>query len=327
MPENFAPLQFSTHALPEHQRLALWREMFGRQVVQADIEPVSDSPFKSEVVLRALPGLRTVSCISSSMRMQRSRELVADGDDDLALLINGSGALEPALLGREVSLSAGDAALTLNAEPSAMTYSGLSMALLVPRAALLPLVSKPEDAAMQTIPRDNDALRLLAGYLKLMDDTLPLTTPELAHRVATHIHDLVALAIGATRDGTVIAEERGVRAARLAAIKSDIAARFDRLDLSVVAVAARQRVTPRYVQLLFECEGTTFSHFVLAQRLARAHQMLTSVRHAGWTISAIALAAGFGDLSHFNRSFRRCYGITPSDVRHGERLRSSSDRA
>jgi AraC-like DNA-binding protein len=27
------------------------------------------------------------------------------------------------------------------------------------------------------------------------------------------------------------------------------------------------------------------------------------------------LAAGFGDLSHFHRSFRRRYGATPSDVR------------
>jgi AraC-like DNA-binding protein len=38
-------------------------------------------------------------------------------------------------------------------------------------------------------------------------------------------------------------------------------------------------------------------------------------RHAGSTISAIALAAGFGDLSHFNRNFRRRYGASPSELR------------
>jgi AraC-like DNA-binding protein len=38
-------------------------------------------------------------------------------------------------------------------------------------------------------------------------------------------------------------------------------------------------------------------------------------RHAAMTVNAIALVAGFGDLSHFNRSFRRRYGATPSDVR------------
>src|SRR5262249_26071346 len=156
---------------------------------------------------------------------------------------------------------------------------------------------------------DNEALKLLTGYLRIMmHESLPLATSELRHRVVTHVHDLVALTIGATRDSAAIAADRGVRAARLAAIKADVVARLDRRDLDLVAVAARQRVTPRYVQLLFEGEGTTFSQFVLEQRLARAHGMLISPRHARWTISAIALAAGFGDLSYFNRSFRRRYG-------------------
>jgi AraC-like DNA-binding protein len=32
-------------------------------------------------------------------------------------------------------------------------------------------------------------------------------------------------------------------------------------------------------------------------------------------VSSIALDAGFGDISYFNRAFRRRYGATPSDVR------------
>ena len=50
-------------------------------------------------------------------------------------------------------------------------------------------------------------------------------------------------------------------------------------------------------------------------RLARAHRMLTDPRHVGRPVSAIAFDVGFGDLSHFNRTFRRRYGATPSDVR------------
>ena len=92
---DFEPLRFSTGAVPEQQRLALWREMFGRQVVQADIELLSEGPFEAEVSLRALPGLRTMACFTSPTRMHRTRELVADGDDALALLINGSGAMMP----------------------------------------------------------------------------------------------------------------------------------------------------------------------------------------------------------------------------------------
>jgi AraC-like DNA-binding protein len=83
----------------------------------------------------------------------------------------------------------------------------------------------------------------------------------------------------------------------------------------VTALARRHGVSPRYVQMLFETESTTFSEFVRDTRLARAHQMLTDPRCAGRTVSAIAYEIGFGDLSHFNHVFRQRYGVAPSEVR------------
>jgi AraC-like DNA-binding protein len=43
--------------------------------------------------------------------------------------------------------------------------------------------------------------------------------------------------------------------------------------------------------------------------------MLTDPRFAHLRIIDIALAVGFGDISHFNRMFRRCFGDSPSGVR------------
>jgi AraC-like DNA-binding protein len=54
---------------------------------------------------------------------------------------------------------------------------------------------------------------------------------------------------------------------------------------------------------------------VLDQRLARAYRLLGDPRCADHTVSAIAFAAGFGDLSYFNRSFRRTFGASPTEVR------------
>jgi AraC-like DNA-binding protein len=312
---GFGLMRLSTAGVPERHRMPLWREMFGRQVVRADLAFLSEGPLEAEVTLRALPGLRTMACVTPLGRMARSPELLADGDDDLALLINGSGAMAPSALGREASLGAGDAILTLNAVPSAMTFSELSSVVLVPRAALAPLVTNAEDKAMRVIPPDTDALRLLVNYMRMLHDDLDIATPGLASMAATHVHDLVALAIGANRDGGALAQERGLRAARLAAIKADMAARAGDRNLTLAAVAGRHRISPRSVQLLFETEGTTFSQFLLRERLARAHRMLSSPRCAAMTVSAIAFAAGFGDLSHFNRDFRRRYGATPSEVR------------
>jgi AraC-like DNA-binding protein len=311
-----APLRFSTRALPGRERLPIWRELFGRKVVRVDLEPLSDDQFEVEATLRAMPGLRTMTCITSPARMRRTPEMVSQGADSFAVLMNLTGAMTLSQRGREVSLGAGDAVVCLHTEPSAMIHSQVHvMSLVVPHAALASLVAHVEDATMRVIPHGNEALRLLASYMKAVGEDLMLTPPELRHLAVTHVHDLVAMIIGATRDGAAVTGERGVKAARLAALKADIVAHLGELALTLTALAARHRLTPRSIQMLFERDGVTFSQFVLAQRLARAHRVLTDPRHAGRTISAIAFAAGFGDLSHFNRSFRRRYGATPSEIR------------
>jgi AraC-like DNA-binding protein len=99
------------------------------------------------------------------------------------------------------------------------------------------------------------------------------------------------------------------------AIKTDIARNLRDGDVSAAAIARAQRVSPRYIQKLFENEGTSLSRYVRGQRLALVHRMLTDPNHADLTISAIAYKAGFGDLSTFNREFRRQFGATPSDLR------------
>jgi AraC-like DNA-binding protein len=87
----------------------------------------------------------------------------------------------------------------------------------------------------------------------------------------------------------------------------------------VTALATRHRISVRYIQRLFEYEGTTFSQFVRDQRLVQVHRMLADPRHVHRPISTIAYDVGFGDLSTFNREFRRRFGATPSDVRAAER--------
>jgi AraC-like DNA-binding protein len=129
-----------------------------------------------------------------------------------------------------------------------------------------------------------------------------------------HVHDLCALALGAARDAADLAGARGLRAARMQAVKADIAQHLEG-DVSPATLAQRQGVTPRYLHKLFEREGVTLSRFVLGQRLARVHRRLAAPGSADATISAIAYAAGFRDLSTFNREFRRQFGMTPSDVR------------
>jgi hypothetical protein len=80
-------LNFSTHALAEHQRLPIWREEFGRGIVRVDIEPMSNEPFRAEATLRSWPGLRTVSFAGSPMSFNRTGALAAEGNDSIGMVV------------------------------------------------------------------------------------------------------------------------------------------------------------------------------------------------------------------------------------------------
>ncbi len=53
-------LQFSTDMFPERERIAAWRDFFGRGILKLDIEPMGGA-FRSDATLRALPGLGVAS--------------------------------------------------------------------------------------------------------------------------------------------------------------------------------------------------------------------------------------------------------------------------
>ena len=102
-PDGFATVRFSTDDLPEQDRVAMWREHYGHRVFKVDIEPARDAPFQAAVVSLALPELRLIQGTMSAARITRTHELVADGTDDLALIVNLKGAVNTTARGREGS--------------------------------------------------------------------------------------------------------------------------------------------------------------------------------------------------------------------------------
>jgi AraC-like DNA-binding protein len=114
------------------------------------------------------------------------------------------------------------------------------------------------------------------------------------HLAVSHVYDLAAMALGATRDAAEAAKRRGVRAARLQTIKADIRGRLGDRTLSLQSLAMRHGISPVYVRKLFEAEATSFTQFVLAERLARAHRLLRDQRFADHPIGWIAIEVSSG---------------------------------
>jgi AraC-like DNA-binding protein len=306
---------FSTDAFPKQNRLSSWREVVCRTIVNLDIATPRAEDFHSHATVCQLPGLGLVFVDTVAMHMNHSRELIRD--DDLSFMAAPTCQWAGSQAGREPVCKPGEGMLMNNAEVGSITLGADARfsSFRVPLAAIEPLVFDVHAAVARPIPADNPALKLLVGYLESARDAQALVTSELQRLAVIHVYDILALALGATRDAGEIAKGRGMRAARLHAAKSFVSRNFNRQDLSVTSVANHLGVTPRYVHMLFENEKESFSEFLLGQRLAHVRQALVDQRLAGYSISVIAFDSGFSDLSSFNRAFRRRFGMTPSEAR------------
>jgi AraC-like DNA-binding protein len=320
--EALDSFRFSTDGLPEGERAEAVRELCERTTPSGKIEPLEPLPgypVRADIAKRTFRGLGVMSGALCGLRQAARPRSAASGDeDDLLLAVNLVGCSIAHQGDRELRLEDGDAVFATRGScgfgimrPTLVRFIGLR----VPRSAVAPLGDRLDDAPIRFVPRGTEALDLLLVYARAIADGQRLDTPELRRLAVTHIHELIAATVSATRDSLAIAGGRGIRAARLRAIMADIAANLGNCDLTAANVARRQRLTPRYVHKLFESEGLTFSAFVLERRLSRAHRILSEPRLSDRTISSIAFDVGFGDLSYFNRVFRRQYGATPSEIR------------
>ena len=311
---NTKMLRFSTDDFPEHKRIEAYREIYSRTIVKHDVEPLGDQPFRFEADLRSLPGLGlALSHFSPCHRWHRAEHV---SSDDLLLGVSLRGGCVLHQGGREAVVGQGEAVLTSAADPIDVMIGAASrhIALRLPRAILEARIADLDARMTRRIPSNIEGLPLLIGYVDAFLLTEP-ANPALCDLVVSHVYDLVALILGTKGDARYLAQQRGARAARLAAVLREIERRSTDPSLSAATIAPLLGVTPRYVHLLLEETGKSFTHHVLQQRLERAAALLRDPRLRHRKIADIAAEAGFTDLSYFNRAFRRYYSATPSDIR------------
>jgi len=184
----------------------------------------------------------------------------------------------------------------------------------MPRRALLDISPRAEDKLSQVLS-DGAVAETIFRYHALAANHAPHLDAVGQRLTAQHMVDLVGLLLGTDAEHASRARGRGQAAARLDLMRADVMAALGRNDLCLSEVATRSGLSPRQAQRLFEQAGTTFTEFVLEQRLLHARKLLGDPRARARKISDIAHSSGFSDLSYFNRAFRKRFGATPSELR------------
>ena len=96
-------------------------------------------------------------------------------------------------------------------------------------------------------------------------------------------------------------------------------------DVDLATAAAQVGLSPwHFLRLFSRVIGVTPHQYLLRARLRRAARLLAQ---GGQSVTEVALAAGYADLSNFVRSFGRAAGVSPGDFGRQARSRPRGARA
>jgi AraC-like DNA-binding protein len=191
----------------------------------------------------------------------------------------------------------------------------------MPRAEFEARGIRPDDSVMRRLSPQNEARGLPRAYLQavgksgVVDSAVERGTATAAREIVQrHIFDFVALAIswqGAVGESDL----ESVVEVRLRAALGYIETHFADPRLTMEMVARSQGISPTYLRRLMKTSGHSYVNVVNELRLQKAFTQLSAPCSSDHTILEVAMAAGFSDISNFNRRFLARFGDTPSGAR------------
>lgn len=132
-------------------------------------------------------------------------------------------------------------------------------------------------------------------------------------RVAHHLLEMIATSYTIAFDSLI--PTSSIMGGHHAKVKLFIEQHLRDPELSPRAIASEVKLSPRYLRMIFAVGSETVSAYILRRRLEECARQMSDPRWRGHSISEIAFSWGFNSASHFTRSFRERYKVSPRDYR------------
>ncbi|MGH6737313.1 MAG: helix-turn-helix domain-containing protein [Methyloceanibacter sp.] len=299
-----------------NDKLDYWADFLRQGFAPFRVEPAGDLPFHAEMDVRRAGDLLVVSVSACGCHVALTPAEIARaraGVYSVAIEVDGDTPLMTR--GEERLLTPGDVFIVDSMHAYEFNFEQPFRHLFVniPKAWIDARMPHPERLAGSVLPHDRPLARMLAGYLAAGFQTMEELPPAVVALYGQHLADLVAEAF-AEPPGKPLPPEAW-RAAMFARACRVIALKFGDPSLRPERIAKALGMSTRTLNRVFAAHGTTVTRRVLEQRLDRAAKLLASPESYGRTITEIAFACGFSDVSHFGRVFAERLRATPSEWR------------
>jgi AraC family transcriptional activator of tynA and feaB len=316
-------LTFSTDTVHPRDRFDFWHSVACKSYVEHECRAGQPSSFEGHVDIAQLAHTSLSTYSNAPARIWRTpRQVARARSDDLFLCLQLSGTCSISQDGRDAALQPGDFCLADTAGTYTFNYPANSsqLVLKIERAQLEARV--PNFRSLMAVAiRGRDATGgLVSGFIRMLPSYRNGITGLAALRVADQTVDLAALALAEVA-GTTGLTLSSASAAALLRLRRAVEANLSQRMLRCGDIAAAAGMSVRYANHLLLQEGTSLERLIQHRRLEKCKDALRDPGQMGRSISEIAFAWGFSDASHFTRSFKSAYGVSPRDYRRGEAVK------
>jgi AraC-like DNA-binding protein len=312
-------IDVATQSGSTSERVDYWREMILRMFADVEIGAVPNPAFFGKVRSQKCELLR-ISDVSAAAQAVNRRHLQPRSRDEdkyfAVLMLEGTEQLEQD--GNRAIIGPGDFAIYDATRPHQLSFANdwRQIIVSVPRPGLNQLVVGMESRMATRVSMDNPVGRVMRLFLESVTSQIGQFSATEMIKLSESATNLIALTLGNLQ--TLEPEHSRNQALTLMRVKVFVNDNLRDPTLNAQQVSLGTGLSARYINKLFEHEGSSLMRYLLRRRLERCSADLLNPANATLRISDIAFRWGFNDLSHFSRVFRGVYGHAPRDWRESQ---------
>lgn len=306
---------FDTASVPGDQRQAYWNRCVSNAYFPLELDYAQAEGFSGHLELHQLGELSLSYLESSPLRYRRQTHHLAQCDESSFLLtLPLRSCFEFTQRGRQTRCEPGAFVLERSSEPYEFHYPqhNAMWVLKLPERILRRHVAVPDQRCALNFDASQGSGALFADYLALSARRLPELQPEDGRRLGNHLLELLAMAMERQNAGE--SDSGAVRAAHLRRIEQHILRNLGDSELNPASIALACGISLRYLHRLFQQSGRSVQEWIRDLRLQACHEALRASQ-VPLSIGELAYRWGFADQAHFNRAFKKRYGMSPGELR------------
>ena len=304
-------VRVSMDTLGQEDRGDCWRTVVSNMIHKVEVSGASSPDFSAEITVRKHEAMSCGSFWSQPHRLRWGREQLGDA--------GAAGYLVSWQIEGEAQVEQGDHRIVQPAGSVAIADARRAMSVTFPGEVRRIVAKLPARVLETRMPR------LLTSHLEVFQPCGPFAPtlfsyltelsregtaflPADMEALVENVCNLLKVTSG--RAGPVSCDAKDLR--RQALVRY-LRQRACDPAISIDAAAIHLNVSRRVVQQILQEMNTSFTEFIIEERLLATATRLSG--SSGVAISQIAYLSGFNDVSHFNHLFKRRFGVAPSEYR------------